>query len=104
MFCLSWSSAAVPTYQHGPTAIGTWRCNGTMTWHSGLSWPLASSCGRRWPLPCKSLPIRWSAIVGLRNRIVHDYMNIDIGQIVDLVQSGSDQFIVDFLLRPISTL
>lgn len=46
---------------------------------------------------------RWSAIVGLRNRIVHDYMNIDMSQIADLVQSGSDQFIVDFLMLPIST-
>lgn len=50
--------------------------------------------------PAHELP-RWSAIVGLRNRIVHDYMNIDMNQIVALVQSGSDQFIVDFLLLPI---
>lgn len=50
--------------------------------------------------PANELP-RWSAIVGLRNRIVHDYMNIDMNQIVALVQSGSDQFIVDFLLLPI---
>ena len=43
----------------------------------------------------------WHNIIGLRNRIVHDYMNIDMNQIVALVQSGSDQFIVDFLLLPI---
>ena len=43
----------------------------------------------------------WIAIVGLRNRIVHDYMNIDIDQVIALIRSDKDQFVVDFLLQDI---
>ena len=39
----------------------------------------------------------WNAAVGLRNRIVHDYMNIDMGQVLSLVVANKPQFIVDFL-------
>jgi uncharacterized protein YutE (UPF0331/DUF86 family) len=39
----------------------------------------------------------WNAIIGLRNRIVHDYMNIDMNQVMTLVATDKDQFIVDFL-------
>jgi len=42
----------------------------------------------------------WNAVVGLRNRIVHDYMNIDMGQVITMVLAGKDQFIIDFLIRP----
>ena len=42
----------------------------------------------------------WNAVVGLRNRIVHGYMNIDMGQVIAMVLAGRDQFIVDFLIRP----
>ena len=41
--------------------------------------------------------ISWNAVVGLRNRIVHDYMNIDMQQVTAMVLAGTDQFIVDFL-------
>jgi uncharacterized protein YutE (UPF0331/DUF86 family) len=43
--------------------------------------------------------ISWNAVVGLRNRIVHDYMNIDMQQVMAMVLAGKDQFIVDFLLK-----
>jgi uncharacterized protein YutE (UPF0331/DUF86 family) len=40
----------------------------------------------------------WNAAIGLRNRIVHDYMNIDMELVLGLVASGQYQFIADFLL------
>ncbi len=45
---------------------------------------------------------QWNAVVGLRNRIVHDYMNVDMPQIADIVRSGRYQFVLDFLRRPIA--
>jgi uncharacterized protein YutE (UPF0331/DUF86 family)/predicted nucleotidyltransferase len=39
----------------------------------------------------------WNAIIGLRNRIVHDYMNIDISQVIALLQADKEQFVVNFL-------
>lgn len=44
----------------------------------------------------------WNAIVGLRNRIVHDYMNIDMSRVIGLVENQQYRFITDFLLAPIS--
>lgn len=41
----------------------------------------------------------WNAAVGIRNRIVHDYMNIDMGQVLSLVTANKPQFIVDFLSK-----
>jgi uncharacterized protein YutE (UPF0331/DUF86 family) len=41
----------------------------------------------------------WNAVVGLRNRIVHDYMNIDMTQVMAMVLADKDKFIVDFLLK-----
>lgn len=41
----------------------------------------------------------WNAAVGLRNRIVHDYMNIDMDQVTALVAENREQFIVRFLLK-----
>ncbi len=43
----------------------------------------------------------WNAVVGLRNRIVHDYMNIDMDQVMAMVVAGKDQFIIDFLLKQV---
>lgn len=40
---------------------------------------------------------QWNAIIGLRNRIVHDYMNINMSLIYRLVQQHGYQFIIDFL-------
>ncbi len=46
----------------------------------------------------------WNAIVGLRNRIVHDYMNIDMARVLELVENEQYRFIADFLLAPIFDL
>lgn len=45
---------------------------------------------------------RWNAVLGLRNRIVHDYMNIDVEQVLKLVRDHEYQFVVDFLQREFS--
>ena len=39
----------------------------------------------------------WNSIIGLRNRIVHDYMSIDIEQIISLIVVRKHEFIIDFL-------
>jgi uncharacterized protein YutE (UPF0331/DUF86 family) len=44
----------------------------------------------------------WNAIIGLRNRIVHDYMNIDMQRVQELVAMGRYEFVTAFLLKPIS--
>ena len=48
-------------------------------------------------LPAQSLPT-WNAIIGLRNRIVHEYMNIDLQLIERMVLEQREQFVLDFLL------
>lgn len=45
----------------------------------------------------------WARIVGLRNRIVHDYMNISMPQVMSFVAANQDQFVVDFLLKDFSS-
>ena len=45
----------------------------------------------------------WNAAIGLRNRIVHDYMNIDMHRVLDLVKNGQYRFITEFLMAPITT-
>lgn len=45
----------------------------------------------------------WNAAIGLRNRIVHDYMNIDMLRVLELVKNEQYRFITDFLLAPITT-
>lgn len=44
----------------------------------------------------------WNAAIGLRNRIVHDYMNIDMTRVLELVRSGQYQFVTAFLMTPIA--
>lgn len=44
----------------------------------------------------------WNAVIGLRNRIVHDYMNIDMNRVLEFIQTEQDKFIVEFLLKPIT--
>jgi uncharacterized protein YutE (UPF0331/DUF86 family) len=41
----------------------------------------------------------WNAIIGLRNRIVYDYMNIDMDQVLALVVADKDQFLAQFLVK-----
>lgn len=44
----------------------------------------------------------WNAIVGLRNRIVHDYMNIEMTQVLLLISEQRSDFVVRFLLQEFS--
>ncbi|MFM2036792.1 MAG: hypothetical protein RL459_2057 [Pseudomonadota bacterium] len=46
---------------------------------------------------------QWAAIIGLRNRIVHDYMNIDMDQVMSLIAANKDQFVLDFLMKDFAT-
>lgn len=39
----------------------------------------------------------WNTIIGMRNRIVHDYLNLDINLILELVRRGEHHFIHDFV-------
>jgi len=41
----------------------------------------------------------WNAIIGLRNRIVHDYMNVDIDQVIALLMADKHTQVVCFLLQ-----
>ncbi len=43
----------------------------------------------------------WVAIIGLRNRIVHEYMNLDMGLVLKLVRGRDYRQVVDFLLAPV---
>ena len=42
----------------------------------------------------------WNSVIGLRNRIVHDYMNIDIKLIYELITKNRHLDIAEFLRRP----
>ncbi len=42
----------------------------------------------------------WAPIIGLRNRIVHDYMNLDMRIVLSLVERAEYDFVVDFLRTP----
>lgn len=41
----------------------------------------------------------WNAVIGLRNRIVHDYMNIDMGKVIEFVRSGKEKLVTEFLRK-----
>lgn len=43
---------------------------------------------------------QWNAAIGLRNRIVHEYMNFDMAVVFVLLEQQGYQFIVDFLRQP----
>ena len=44
---------------------------------------------------------KWNTAIGLRNRIVHEYMNIDLDQVLELVRVDQHRFVTEFLLAPI---
>ena len=44
----------------------------------------------------------WNAVIGLRNRIVHEYMNLDIERVLEFVRDEQDRFVTEFLLKPIT--
>ncbi|MDO9048441.1 MAG: DUF86 domain-containing protein [Methylobacter sp.] len=47
---------------------------------------------------------QWNSAIGLRNRIVHDYMNIDMQLVYELITNDRLQFIAAFLHKPISAM
>jgi len=47
--------------------------------------------------------VSWNAAIGLRNRIVHDYMNIEMLRVLELVKNEQYRFITVFLLSPITS-
>lgn len=49
-------------------------------------------------LDATDLP-HWNALIGIRNRIVYDYMNIRIERIHQLILDEDYQFITRFLMR-----
>ena len=44
----------------------------------------------------------WNSIIGLRNRIVHDYMNVDMTFVLGLVRDQRYRIVTEFLLQPIT--
>ena len=52
-------------------------------------------------IPADSLPA-WNAVIGLRNRIVHDYMNVDMEKIFAFLRAHGDRPVLDFLRAPLS--
>ena len=44
---------------------------------------------------------QWNSAIGLCNQIVHDYMNIDMRLVYELITNDRLQLIADFLRKPI---
>ena len=44
---------------------------------------------------------QWYSIIGLRNRIVHDYLNLDMQHVLRLVSNNAHMFIYDFLVADV---
>lgn len=44
---------------------------------------------------------QWNSAIGLRNRIEHDYMNIDMRLVYELIANDRHQLIAAFLHKPI---
>lgn len=61
-----------------------------------------ASLERRGNITLKELT-QWNAAIGLRNRIVHDYMIIDINFVYELIISNRHLFIGEFLCKPLPT-
>ena len=47
---------------------------------------------------------QWNSAIGLRNRIVHDYMNIDINFVYEYIIANQHHFLGDFLRQPFPEL
>lgn len=56
-----------------------------------------TALARQGKLEQEQLPA-WNAVIGLRNRIVHDYMNIDMPRVLDLIKQEQYAFVAAFLL------
>jgi uncharacterized protein YutE (UPF0331/DUF86 family) len=47
---------------------------------------------------------QWNAAIGLRTRIVHEYMNIEMEVVYELITNDRHQFIGTFLRKPIAAV
>lgn len=56
-----------------------------------------ASLARRGTVPAEELA-KWNNVIGIRNRIIHDYMNIDMNVVFDLVREAKYRFVAEFLL------
>ena len=45
---------------------------------------------------------QWNSVIGLRNRIVHDYMNIDMKLVYQMIIQKQYLFLTEFLCKPIT--
>ena len=75
--------------------------------HSGEPVPTSAYDAMQSLVHIKGLPaesfLQWAAIIGLRNRIAHEYMSLDMRKVMELVQVRSHKMVVEFLLEPIDT-
>ncbi len=60
------------------------------------------SLARRGEISSEELE-QWNSAIGLRNRIVHDYMNIDMALVLQLISQKHYGFLADFLCKVITT-
>ena len=44
----------------------------------------------------------WRKIIGLRNSIVHEYMDVNMDVVFDVIEHQYYQFVLDFILKPFS--
>jgi uncharacterized protein YutE (UPF0331/DUF86 family) len=47
---------------------------------------------------------QWYAIIGLRNRIVHEYMNLDVKRVLEVVKQEKYRLVTTFLLAPMQDI
>jgi uncharacterized protein YutE (UPF0331/DUF86 family) len=47
---------------------------------------------------------QWNLVIGLRNRIVHDYMNVDMRLVYQLIRQKRYLFVTAFLCQPIESV
>lgn len=47
--------------------------------------------------------MQWNAVIGLRNRIVHNYVNVDIQFIYNLISNNQYKFLGEFWIWKIQT-
>jgi uncharacterized protein with HEPN domain len=46
---------------------------------------------------------KWNSVIGMRNRNVHDYMNIEMEVVYELIQNDRHEFIGAFLRQPMTS-
>lgn len=59
-----------------------------------------ASLARMGNIPAEELT-EWNNAIGIRNRIVHDYTNIDMNVILDIVRGAKYRFVAVFLSLPV---